>query len=165
MPLLVYAGFVIANTGRKVTYYHWDRDKAKAIKLKCFGRKVELQEDEQIQSKSKEYVVCISTSYEIDKKLVKKQFSNFNIKLFKTANIGYNSITTQKDVVVVADSVRKIIAGLPSDSSVHLLLACSSELCFAIGQRLNSPALPKIKVYSFGKNKTGEQLWDWNVEL
>lgn len=165
MPTLVYAGFTVANTGRKISYYHWDRDKAKAIRLKCFGGKAELQESESINSDSKDYVICISTSYEIDNNLVSKQFSDFNIKHYKAKSIGYNSIKTQKDVNNIADSVRKIIANLPSKCFVHLLLACSSELCFAIGQRLNSSVLPNIKIYNLNKNENNELCWDWNIEL
>lgn len=148
-----------------VSYYHWDRDKAKTIKLKCFGGKAELKESESINSGSKDYVICISTSYEIDNNLVSKRFSGFNIKHYKAKSIGYNSIKTQKDVNNIADSVRKIIANLPSKCCVHLLLACSSELCFAIGQRLNSPVLPNIKIYNLNKNENNELCWDWNIEL
>lgn len=165
MPTLVYAGFTVANTGRKISYYHWDRDKAKAIRLRCFGGKAELQESKSINSDFKDYVICISTSYEIDNNLVLKQFPDFNIKHYKTKSVGYNSIKTQKDVNNIADSVRKIIANLPSKCCVHLLLACSSELCFAIGQRLNSPVLPNIKIYNLNKNENNELCWDWNIEL
>ena len=119
-----------------------------------------------MNAESNEFVICISTSYFIEKELVNGQFAGNNIRYYKIDNLGYNSIETKKDLNSIADSVRKVVSSLPSRSRVHLLLACSAELCFAIGQRLNSPALPLISVYSFCKRKKdGKPSWDWSIDL
>jgi hypothetical protein len=165
MPTIVYAGYCVGNVGRKVSFYHWNRDKNKAIRLKEFGGKANLQKEDIIKTQSMEFVVCVSTSYLIEKESVKNQFTGYNIIFLKANNPNYNFIKTKKDLVKVADYVRETISNLPVGSRVHLLLCCSSELCFAVGQRLNSPALPTVKVYSFDKNVKGTKTWNWGIDL
>lgn len=165
MPTLVYAGYTVGDSGRKMAFYHWDRDKAKVVKLRHFGTNEELNEDKTIITNSHDYVLCISTSYLINQETVIKQFNGFNIKFYRLSNPHYNSIKTISSIHNIANYVRDRIAELPSGSCVHLLLSCSSEMCFAIGQKLNSPALPTIKVYNLGKNKNNENYWDWNIDL
>lgn len=163
MPTLVYAGFVVGNSGRKVAYYHWNRKEAKAKRIWCFGNNLSLIKEEDNNIKSKNYVICISTSYLIDKRVVKNQFSKYRIINYKSNVIGADVIRSKKALDNIADSIRAIIAEVPLGSNVHLLLSCSSELCFAIGQRLNSPALPKIYCYNFdGKNTNS---WNWKIDI
>ncbi len=165
MPTLVYAGYVVANSGRKVVFYHWDRDKTKAVRLKRFGPMENLKENPVVENSSKEYVLCISTSYLIDVNLVLKQFNGCNIKFYRLDNPNYNAVKTQSNVRCIANYVKDRIAELPYGSHVHLLLLCSSELCFAIGQTLNSQVLPNIRVYNLGKNEKNENCWNWSVDL
>lgn len=165
MPTLVYAGYVVANSGREVVFYHWDRDKTKAVRLKRFGSMENLKENRVVNSSSNEYVLCISTSYLINENLVLKQFNGCNIKFYKLENPNYNAVKTQSNVRCIANYVRERIAKLPHGSHVHLLLSCSSELCFAIGQTLNSQVLPNIRVYNLGKNEKNENFWNWSIDL
>lgn len=164
MPTLVYAGYVVGNSGRKVSFYHWDRDKTKARRLKSFGKSEELIETKNIMNNSKQYVFCVSTSYQINEDIVVNQFPRSNVKFYGLKQPHYNSVMTMTGVNKIANFVRKEIQDLPKESTVCLLLSCSSEICFAIGQRLNSPALPEIKVYNFN-NKNRKNCWDWSITL
>lgn len=166
MPSLVYAGFVVGENGKSVSYYHWNRTKAKAIRIKTFGKPQSLIKDETItpKKKSDDYVICISTSYQIEKAFVSSQFKTANILYYKLNSLGKDAITNKNEIAEIANNVKTIISEIESvNTTIHLLLACSAELCFAIGQRLNSPALPIIRVYSFDKKELNK--WNWCIEL
>jgi len=164
IPSLVYAGHTVGDTGKKVTYFHWDRNKEEAIKIGNKGGTNFVREDEIVKKKSNDYVLCVSTSYEINKDIVKRQFPKATLLFYKSNEIGTESIKTKADILTISKSVREKIANISdSKASVHLLLSCSSELCFAIGRKLNSPALPKVLVYNF--NRQSESPWDWNISL
>ena len=166
IPSLVYAGFVVGENGKKIDYYHWNRNDSKAIKASAFGKPQPLVKDEEIspKKKSEDCVVCVSTSYQIEKMHVFSQFKNSNIVYYKLNSLGIDIIKSRNEIVEIANNVREIISNVKSKkAAVHLLLVCSAELCFAIGQRLNSPALPTIKVYNFD-NKVADK-WNWYIEL
>lgn len=165
MPSLVFAGYVVGESGRKVNYFHWIREKSKAAKLWGWNDKYQSSLESVTQTESNEYAVCVSTSYLIDTAKVCNQFSGLNIKYYRLKEIGKDIIKSKSSLLKIAQEVRDIIANLEGDNVVaHLLLSCSAELCFAIGQKLNSPALPRIIIYSFD-GKAERQPWNWSLEL
>lgn len=170
MPSLVYAGYVVGDSGKSVNYFHWDRNKMRAFKINKKNGRISCccieKEDKDciVGRKSNDYVLCISTSYEINKDIVKKQFSTSNLLFFKSSIIGTESIKSSNDILAISQKIREIIDKIPCpEATIHLLLSCSAELCFGIGRKLHSQALPKILVYNF--NRQGENHWDWYINL
>lgn len=167
IPSLVYAGYVVGENGRKIKYYHWNREKHKAKRLRGLKQSCVLSIDENIDStnKSKEYVIYVSVSYLPNKEQVKKQFGNVNYIFCQTNKLGVDVVKTKRDLMGISNQVRKVISNINiPGATVHLILQCSAEVCFAIGQKLNTTSLPNIKVYSFNyKNESNP--WDWYLEL
>lgn len=167
MPSLVYAGYIVGESGRRIKYFHWSRNKNKALRIIGNKHNLTLIESEEKRNENKDsdnFVICVSTSYLIDVDIVKKQFYGNNIMFYQISNLNPNAISTRRDLLDIASTVRSAISKITkTGATVHLLLHCSSELCFAIGQKLNSPAMPKIKIYNF--NAKSNNQWDWYIEL
>lgn len=161
-PFIIYAGYCVGKSGRKVTLYHYDRVKSKSRKIRWWFKNTnEIIPDGSIVG-NENNTICISISYEIDKKIVEREFKSSTIKYYKAKCIGTESIKNTKDIEVITSQIRKIISEQANE--VNLLLSCSAELCFAIGQRLKSPGLPLIKVYNFSaKDKSNK--WNWSIYL
>lgn len=167
IPSIVYGGYVFGESGRKVKYYHWNRDKHKAKRIIGFRQKCRLFTEQRINSpsKSKDYVLYISVSYPPNKEQAKIQFGDVNYIYCQTNKIGVDVVTTTKDLLDIAKQVREVISSIASNGTiVHLILQCPAEVCFAIGQKLNSPGLPKIKIYSYN-TKNELKPWDWSIDI
>lgn len=168
IPSIVYAGYIVGESGRKINYYHWDRKKAKAKRIAGFKQNRHLFKEEVVESLSKsekEYVVCISTSYLPNKNQILAQFKDKTLFFYQYDEIGIDSIKTKKDLIELANSVRTAVSEIKVPGAiVNLILQCSAEACFAIGQKMNSPALPTIRIFSYD-NKNEVEPWDWFISL
>lgn len=167
IPSIVYAGYVVGENGRKIKYYHWYREKHKAKRVIGFKQNCRLSVDEKIDShiKSKEHVIYVSVSYFPNKEQARKQFGDVNYIYCQTDKIGTDVVRTTKDLSNIAKKVREVISSIMLDGAlVHLILQCPAEVCFAIGQKLNSPGLPRMKIYSFN-SKNELEPWDWCIDL
>lgn len=161
-PFLVYSGYCLGEAGRKVDYYHYDRNQAKSKKLRNTHKNTnELIEDERIKGNAKT-TICVSVSYDIDKEVVKNEFNGSTIIFLKAKNIGTEVVKNKKDIEIIVDQIRKVIG--ESAEETNLLLSCPAELCFAIGRKLKSPGLPAIDVYNYSaKSETNK--WNWKIKL
>ncbi|MGM9809179.1 MAG: SAVED domain-containing protein [Bacilli bacterium] len=161
-PFIVYAGYCIGETGKKVTYYHYNHVKQKVIKIPQ-GSNItnQLIADGELFIGNKERTICISISHSIDKEIVKNEFNGTSIFFYKSEIIGTESIKNRKDIEKIAEQVRKIISEVPKKT--HLLLSCPAELCLAIGQKLKSPGLPEVNVYNYNAKKVKK--WNWSIRL
>ena len=167
-PYLVYAGYVVGNAGQKVTYFHYNRGKSKSewlylgLKVK---NKIVIKESCGDSNNDSELTAAISVSYQIDREVVTKQFKNSRIVFAESEIIGTDVIKNRKTLDSMATTIRSIIDQESKNAkAVNLLLSCPAELCFALGQRLNSPGLPLIKVFNYNKKSENDK-WDWNIVL
>ena len=161
-PFIVYAGYCIGEAGRKVTYYHYNRNKKRAIKMRWwFSNNIQLDEQFETIAGSEERTICISVSYNIDKKVVEEEFKGTTIYFYKTNLIGTEVLKNKKDIDTVANAVRSIVA--EKAEKTNLLLSCPAELCFAIGQKLKSPGLPEVSIYNY--NAKQNEKWNWSITL
>lgn len=167
-PYLVYAGYFVGNAGQKVTYFHYNRGKSKSewlylgLKVK---NKIVIKESCGDSNDDSELTVAISVSYQIDKEVAIKQFKNSKIVFAESEIIGTDSIKNRKTLDSMTNTIRSIIDQESKNAkAVNLLLSCPAELCFALGQRLNSPGLPLIKVFNYNKKSENDK-WDWNIVL
>ena len=167
-PYLVYAGYIVGNAGQKVTYFHYYRCKSKSewlypgIKVK---NTILIKESCGDNNDNSELTVAISVSYQIDREVATKQFKNSKIVFSESEIIGTDAIKNRKTLDSMANTIRSIIDQESKNAkAVNLLLSCPAELCFALGQRLNSPGLPLIKVFNYNKKSENDK-WDWNIVL
>lgn len=162
-PFLVYAGFCIGQSGKKIIYFHYNRSKNKAYKLKRSLKPTLNMNEEPFVDRNctEEVVVCVSTSYKIDKTIVQNQFHNCNIYYLSSSRIGINEIKNKNDLEFISDYVRTKLSSFTG--KVNLLLSCSASLCFSIGTKLSTPGLPKIIVYNF--NNKEKTKWNWHIEI
>ena len=164
-PFIVYAGYIVGNSGQKVSYFHYDRKKAVSRWLPFFGS---INNDFKIstlnESSSSGLVIAVSVSYLIDKEIIKKQFFDEKIICLDADKIGIDVINNRKSLIFLADKIRKTIDQESKKfNSISLLLSCPAELCFALGQCLCSPGLPRICVYNF--KKSDNTSWNWSIFL
>lgn len=167
-PYLVYAGYIVGNAGQKVTYFHYYRGKSKSGWL-YHGIKVKntilIKESCGDNNDNSELTVAISVSYQIDREVATKQFKNSKIVFAESEIIGTDTIKNRKTLDSMANAIRSIIDQESKNAkAVNLLLSCPAELCFALGQRLNSPGLPLIKVFNYNRKSENDK-WDWNIVL
>ena len=167
-PYLVYAGYIVGNAGQRVTYFHYNRGKSKSewlylgLKVK---NKIVIKESCGGGNDNSELTVAISVSYLVDKEIVIKQFNNSKIVFAESEIIGTDAIKNRKTLDSMANTVRSIIDQESKNAkAVNLLLSCPAELCFALGQRLNSPGLPLIKIFNYNKKSENDK-WDWNIVI
>lgn len=167
-PYLVYAGYIVGNAGQRVTYFHYNRGKSKSewlypgLKIK---NAIVIKESYGDNNDNSALTIAISVSYLVDKEIVIKQFNNSKIVFAESEIIGTDAIKNRKTLDSMANTIRSIIDQESKNAkAVNLLLSCPAELCFALGQRLNSPGLPLIKVFNYNKKSENDK-WDWNIVL
>lgn len=161
-PFIVYAGYCIGESGRKVTYYHYNRNKKRALKMR-WGLSSHIKFDDECEmiKGSEVRTICISVSYNIDREIVKEEFQGTTIYFYKTNLIGTEVLKNKKDIDYIANEVRSIVA--EKAKKTNLLLSCPAELCFAIGQKLKSPGLPEVSIYNY--NAKQDDKWNWSITL
>lgn len=163
-PFIVYAGYIVGDSGRKIKFFHYDRKKRRARILWAGIRsRLWLKEEDVGKNNSSEVTtICISTSYLIEKDTVTEEFGGTNIRYFCVENPSTEAIKTKKDLETIAEQVRAIV--IESGNNVNLLLSCSAELCFAIGQKLAGPYGPNINVYNY-YGCSNSKKWNWCISL
>lgn len=164
-PFLVYAGYVVGNAGKRVFYYHYDRTRCKAVRLKKGRRTAFFGECIRAgKPTSSSHVICFSVSYPINRTAVESQFSESEICFYSLPKTGTEAVRTLLDLNGLADDMRSAIASIQGAHTVSVLLSCPAELCFALGQRLNSPGLPCVVVYNYDNGYCNAP-WNWFVEI
>ncbi len=166
-PFLVYSGFVVGSSGQKISYYHYNRQKEKAVWLyPGIKEKNKLKIPDVDKNSSDQLTVAVSVSYLIDKELVKSQFGDTCIAFIEAESIGTETIKNRKTLDAIANAVREYISKNANKdiNVVNLLLSCPAELCFAIGTKLSSPGLPEIRVFNYNRKTKGKK-WDWYIVL
>lgn len=166
-PFIVYAGYVVGDSGIKTRFFHYDRNKKKSILIlpgiKPKNDITVVNETE--RDNATKTVIAVSISYSIDEEIVTAQFSRERLIFCKANYIGTESSFNKKTMVKMAKSIRSIVEEKSKGTDeVNLLLSCPAELCFAIGQSLRSPGLPKINVFNFNR-KSENNKWDWSITL
>lgn len=164
-PLLVYSGFVVGNAGKRVTYFHYDRVRSKAIRLKTGKRTAFFCECEKGGNPAgSDHIVCFSVSYPIDKTAVERQFPESKIIFYSLLKTDTESVRNLSDLNGLADDMRTAIECIKDAQTVKVLLSCPAELCFAFGQCLNSPGLPLLSIYNFDR-RCPDGPWNWFINI
>ena len=164
-PLLVYGGYVVGNSGKRITYFHYDRIRAKSVWLRN-GKRTAFFERRFCGGNpmGPKRLICFSVSHQIDEAAVERQFPETKIEFYALLKPGTEAIHNLSDLNGLADDMRTAIASVDDAQSVGVLLSCSAELCFAFGQRLNSPGLPLVSIYNFDR-RCSNMPWNWAIVI
>ena len=149
IPFIVTAGYLIGDGTHSVRYLHYIRSKGKCIEIKGNNGKLEFSSNYNDKG-SKELLVTLSTSFKINTHTLNDKFLNMNLLCIETKNIDVDSILKLNDLNCFCDfAIDTIREKSTTVNNVHLLLATSSSVAFAIGQRLRNTMDRPTVVYQF----------------
>lgn len=162
IPLIVKAGYLIGDGTHSVRYLHYIRNKGKCVEIK--GNDGSLKFSSNFVDKgSKQLLVTLSTSFTIKTDNLNKRFSDMNLLCIESNNVDIDSITKLNDLNRFCDfAVEKIREKSADANSVHLLLATSSSVAFAIGQRISNTMDRPTIVYQF-ENSNVKDNRPWGI--
>lgn len=162
IPLIVKAGYLIGDGTHSVRYLHYIRHKGKCVEIK--GNDGNLKFSSNFVDKgSKQLLVTLSTSFTIKTDNLNKRFSDMNLLCIESNNVDVDSITKLNDLNRFCDfAVEKIREKSADTNSVHLLLATSSSVAFAIGQRISNTMDRPTIVYQF-ENSNVKDNRPWGI--
>lgn len=167
-PFLVYAGYIVGNSGQKVSFFHYNRAKARSewvrpgVRTLCSLNVAEINSS---PDQSSGMVVAVSVSYPIERSLVEQQFSGQRILYLDCSSVGTDVIKNRKTLDSLSNQIVKTISESSGQcNEVTLLLSCPAVLCFSLGQRLCSPGLPTIRVYNYDRSAKSDN-WNWSIKL
>ena len=161
IPLIVFAGAFIGNNGIKINYWYYQRSKRKAKRMPSFGKiKNNFSTSKEIEGTSDSLLLIVESTYNVDSITPKLYFDEMDRTRLVAKTIGIDSIKNEKTLLYMADQVRDELANISAKyREVHLILAASAPLCFAIGQSLNSTNMPAIFVYEYSKQCEENRPW------
>lgn len=149
IPLIVKAGYLIGDGTHSIRYLHYIRHKGKCIKIK--GNDGNLKFSSKYTDKgSEKLLVTLSTSFIIKTDTLNNKFYDMNLLCIEIAKVDVDSIIKLNDLNRFCDFALEEIREKSADAnSVHLLLATSSSVAFAIGQRISNTMDRPMIVYQF----------------
>lgn len=167
VPLVTRAGYKVGD-GIKVKLFHKKRkhenydelddnkEFPKFIVEKCIKK-----------ASSKELIVAVSTSYQIeDYQIERLGVYTKNLLKFKSEIQGVDVILSQIQLDsyldTLLDKVRKFCRENKIEK-IHMVLSTSISFEFALGQRLNSTYDPKIVVYHYDNNNVNK--YPWGIDI
>lgn len=164
IPTAFHFGYLIGNT-YSTTIYQWHHQRQgwfAAIDPPNPDYTFEikpLQLPQEIQKGSGEVAVRISTSFNIDPQTTYEVLNNpaneFDISL---TNPHVDSLYSQENIQAVVDTFQRVLdtyANKLSDrGQIHLFMAVSAGLPFALGTRINPNIYPFIQTYQFSRDQS-----------
>ena len=149
IPFIVKMGYLIGDGTHSIRYLHYVRSKGKCIEIKRNNGNLEFFSN-YIDKGSKELLVTLSTSFTINTPALNDKFLDMNLLHIETKNINVDSIIKSNDLNRFCDfAIETIREKSATVNNVHLLLATSSSVAFAVGQRLSSTMDRPTIVYQF----------------
>ncbi|MFV8366828.1 SAVED domain-containing protein [Flavobacterium sp. XS1P27] len=164
IPLSFHLGYLVGNTHPYIIYqFHhtkneWYQETDKPSIDYQFSIKPLLLPNE-IQKGKGDVSIRIATSFNIDRQatyeVVPNPENEFDLSL-ETPNV--DSLFNQVHIGVVVNSFQEILNAyankLSDREKIHLFIASSSGLPFALGTRINPNIYPYIQTYQFSRNET-----------
>lgn len=164
IPIAFHFGYLVGNT-YSTTIYQWHHQKQHwfaSVEPPNQDYKFEIIPlilPQEVQKGIGEVTIRISTSFNIDPQSTYEVLINpaneFDIEL-KTPHV--DSLYSQENIQAVVDSFQRVLdtyANKLSDrGQIHLFMASSTGLPFALGTRINPNIYPVVQTYQFSRDKT-----------
>ena len=114
-----------------------------------------------------ELIVAISTTFPIeDNQLNILQPENKSVLKFKSEKLGFDVITSEKQVEDYVSNILGVIRQIRGDkgiTKIHMVISSSVVFTFALGQALSSNYDPEIIIYNFDINNPKK--YPWGISL
>ncbi len=166
-PLILRAGYHIGDE-TKFTIFHKKRNYNYYEELNNSELFTPIRIDkEDIKDNHKELIVAISTTFHIqDNQLSIFHSENKNIIKFKTDELGFDVITSKKQVEeyigFILKEIRKVVTR-EDIIKIHMVISSSVAFTFAIGQALSSNYDREVIAYHFDINNP--KIYPWGISL
>jgi hypothetical protein len=170
IPYIVELGVLCKHNGKISLYHNFISEgssKVRKLTHLCFGKQTTINEQTKkatTGTEHEEVVLAIAISHEFDEKSLPTDLSKMDRVCLSTTKLGRNAISNMREAEKITRRIVDEISNLGSYKTIHLLLCCSSELCFNIGRNLRIGELPKIRVYDYNKSNSNNTR-PWYVEL
>lgn len=163
IPLGFHFGYLVGNT-RPYTVFQWHHQKQiwyTSIEPPSPGYEFELNQlclPQEVQKGTGEVVISIGTSFRIDQQAVYEAVKNpaneFEIGL-KTPHV--DSLYSQQNIQIVVSAFQEVLDAYANKLSdrgrIHLFIASSAGLPFALGTRINPNIYPFVQTYQFSRDR------------
>lgn len=164
IPVAFHFGYLVGNT-HQTTIYQWHHQKQRWYAVidppshNYSFEVIPVSLPQEIQKGSGEVTIRIGTSFKVDPQatyeVVPNPANQFDIEL-KTPHV--DSLYSQENIQAVVDTFQDVLdtyANKLSDrGQIHLFIASSSGLPFALGTRINPTIYPFVQTYQFSRDKT-----------
>lgn len=164
IPMAFHFGYLVGNT-YSTTIYQWHHQKQgwfasiEPPNPEYVFEINPLNLPQEVQKGNGEVTIRLSTSFSIDPQstyeVVINPANEFNIEL-KTPHV--DSLYSQENIHAVVDSFQRVLdtyANKLSDrGQIHLFIAASAGLPFALGTRINPNIYPYVQTYQFSRDKS-----------
>jgi len=163
IPVAFHFGYLLGNT-RSVTIYQYHH-----VRNEWFAEALPPTQEYkfeivppilplEIQRGKGVIVVRVATSFAIDQNstyaVVENPANEFNIELRQP---DVDSLHTQSNIIQVVDSFQSVLNAyankLSDREQIHLFMACSAGLPFALGMRINPNIYPYIQTYQYARDQ------------
>lgn len=164
IPLALHLGYLIGNTHSYIIYQlHHKQNKWLAQTVMPYeGYKFEIilpVLPREIQKGKGDVIIRIGTSFNVDPQstfeVIPNPANEFDITL-KTPHV--DSLFTQENIQMVVESFQEVLNTyanqLTDREQIHLFIAGSAGLPFALGTRINPTIYPYVQTYQFSRDQS-----------
>jgi SMODS-associated and fused to various effectors sensor domain len=163
IPVAFHFGYLIGNT-HSYTIYQWHHQRQKwfaEIDLPAPGYVFELKPlslPQEVQKGKGDVAIRVSTSFRIDPlstyEVVENPSNEFDIEL---TNPHPDSLHKQINIATVVNAFQDVLNAyankLSDREQIHLFMAVSAGLPFALGTRINPTIYPFVQTYQFSRDQ------------
>ncbi len=164
IPVAFHFGYLVGNT-HSFTIYQWHHQQQKwfaEVEPPSAGYLFEIKPlllPQEVQKGKGDITIRISTSFRIDPsattEVVPNPANEFDIEL---TNPHVDSLYSQANIMAVTNEFQDVLNTysnkLSDREQIHLFMAVSSGLPFALGTRINTNIYPFIQTYQFSRDQT-----------
>lgn len=166
-PLILRIGNQIGDEVR-FSFYHKERESDVFKELSNNNNFKNIKISTKVLDKeSKELIVGLSTTNPIkyeELKVLKPDYKN--ILMFETEELGYDVITSEKQVDFYVKYMMKEIKQVVKDKNItkiHMVISSSVVMTFALGQAISKNHDPEVIIYNF--ELRNPRKYTWGIKL
>ena len=166
-PLILRAGYKLGD-GSKIKIFHKKRDSEYYAELSDEENNISIGIDrKEIKKKSDELILGIASTFDISNEdLEILQYKNKNLMIFKTESLGFDVITSKKQVENYVRYIMKVVRDFIKENNinkVHMVIASSVAFTFALGQAISENHDPEIIIYHYDRKHPKK--YPWGIQL
>ena len=163
IPLAIHLGFLCSNYNQFLLFQHHHKNNEWYLQIeKPIGYNFEIKETilpTDVQKGVGEIFIRVGTSYRIEPQHSQEVLSNptneFDLLLKEPHPDGISNQDEINDVIETFQSILSACSNyLPDKTKIHLFVASTTAVAFAIGTRINPNVYPYVQTYQFNRDET-----------